>query len=681
MSTLKDFFSIGGILSETLKGYEPRPEQQAMAEAIYKALRNKNHLIVEAGTGVGKSLAYLIPVIEWVLDNDRVRDTLHVTVKRITDTDTELGHVIRTRRVAVSTYTKALQRQLIEKELPYLKDNIFKNLRFALCLGSENYLCLRRLDQTRTHGLFDMDEIHETDVLLKWARITDTGIRAEIDIRGSLWQKVCREGDLCYGKDCKFFNRCFYQKAKADERHAHVLVTNHHLFFAHVASGWQVLPHFDVAVFDEAHELEDVAADYLGVEISNYKLKHLLDSILSTHGRGLITRLKWLSQNDFSEASALLNTVRMKGGTFFQELVQKLNNSSTLRIRQKEFIEDSVTESLTRLFNQLGGIFKASGDEDEKKEIIALMNRCEEFLNSLKTILMQELEGYVYWAEKNGKMLRLAATPVEIAKLLKAGVFDNLSSAVLTSATLSINNNFDYIKERLGLHEAEELLLKSPFNYKEQSIVYIAEDLSEPKSKDFEERLIDRLRKILEMTKGRTLALFTSYNLLNKAYDAIDVAGVKIFKQGEADSYTLIKKFKQDNHSALFGTYTFWQGIDVPGDDLQCVVITKLPFAVPDAPIVEARMEALQREGKDPFSHYQIPQAAILLKQGFGRLIRTKTDKGIVAILDSRLRTKGYGRQFLNSLPECRMTTAMDDIKDFLADFENIPITIKRITV
>ncbi|MBI5409515.1 MAG: DEAD/DEAH box helicase, partial [Nitrospirae bacterium] len=298
---MKNIFGSGGVLSETLNGYEPRAEQQAMAGAIEKALRNEKHLIAEAGTGVGKSLAYLIPVVKWATEEN--------------DPDAP-GR----RRAVVSTYTKALQRQLIEKELPFVKDHIFEDLRYALCLGSENYVCLRRVDQTKTHGLFEADELHETEALLKWLNVTETGIRAEIDIRGSLWQKVCREGDLCYGRDCKSFSRCFYQRAKANERRAHVLVTNHHLFFANVASGMQALPQFEIAVFDEAHELEDVAADYLGLELSNYKLKHLLDSILSAHGKGLLTRLKWLPQNEFSEMNSVINMVRMKGDAFFQEL-------------------------------------------------------------------------------------------------------------------------------------------------------------------------------------------------------------------------------------------------------------------------------------------------------------------------------------------------------------------------
>ncbi|MBI5409942.1 MAG: helicase c2, partial [Nitrospirae bacterium] len=326
----------------------------------------------------------------------------------------------------------------------------------------------------------------------------------------------------------------------------------------------------------------------------------------------------------------------------------------------------------TKLSGLLGKIYSASGDEDEKKEVIAVMNRCEACINSLKAILMQELEGHVYWAERDGKIVRLAATPIELAELLKTAVFDNLKSGILTSATLAVNNNFTYIKERLGLQEAEEILLKSPFNYKEHAVLYIAGDLPEPKAKDFEEKFIDRLKAIIEITGGRTLVLFTSYSLLNKAYDAIDMEGVNILKQGDADSYRLIQMFKEDDNSVLFGTYTFWQGIDVPGDDLQCVVITKLPFAVPDEPVTEARMEALQAEDKDPFSHYQIPQAAILFKQGFGRLIRNKTDRGIVAVLDSRVRTKRYGMQFLNSLPECRKTVSLDDVRSFYITVSNM---------
>ncbi|GAB4418600.1 MAG: helicase C-terminal domain-containing protein [Thermodesulfovibrionales bacterium] len=658
------FFGDEGILSRVLNGYEPRTEQLRMSEAIADALSNKKHLIVEAGTGVGKSLAYLIPIVEWVLDSNDSGDS---------------GR----RRAVVSTYTKALQGQLVEKDLPFLRDNVFRELKFALCLGSENYLCLRRLDQAKTHGLFDLDEAEEINRLLRWVKRTSTGTRSEINVPHQTWQKVCRESDLCYGKECKKFDSCFYQKAKAIERGAHILVTNHHLFFANVVSGWNVLPPFDSVVFDEAHELEDVASDYLGVEVSNFKLRHLFDSILSPQGKGLLLRLKWLSQTTFSEISAPVNIARMRGDAFLNELSERLKDSTTLRIHEKGFIKDDLSEALISLRDSLNMLEESSCDEDEKKEITALALRSEALALSLRSILEQEFEGHVYWAERDGRRLRLVATPVEIASILKTQVFDVVSSAILTSATLATNNpssppfskgriggfpegSFDYIKERLGLFDAETLLLHSPFEYKKQALLYIPDDIKEPGTEGFEEALINRIREILEVTMGRTLVLFTSYSLLTRAYSEIKIPRLKVLKQGDGDSYRLVQEFRKNRNSVIFGTYTFWQGIDIPGDDLQCVVITKLPFSVPDEPVTEARMEALSENGKNPFYHYQVPQAVILLKQGFGRLIRTKTDRGTVAIMDTRVRTKGYGAQFLKSLPECKTTSSIDDIRGFL---------------
>ncbi len=643
----RHLFSENGPISKALNGYESRPEQLKMAEAIAHALRNKEHLIVEAGTGVGKSLAYLVPLIEWLLHSDNSEGP--------------------SKRAVVSTYTKTLQRQLVEKDLPFLRDNIFEGLRFALCLGGENYLCLRRLELVKTHGLFDTDETAEVDYLFGCARKTSTGIRTDIDISNSLWQKVCRESDLCYGRECKKYDACFYQKAKAVERRSHILVTNHHLFFANVASGWNVLPVFDCAVFDEAHELEDVAADYLGLEVSNFKLRHLLDSIISPQGRGLLLRLKWLSQEKLSETSGIASIVRMRGETFFNGLLEMLQDSSRLRIREGGFLKDELSDALIDLRDSLKRLADYSGDEDEKKEIEALSLRCGAIALSLRSILEQGLDGHVYWAEREGKRLRLVATPIEIASVLKNGVFDAIPS-ILTSATLSTKGDFDYIKERLGLSDVRTLLLRSSFDYKEQALIYVPGDINDPKTEGYEDSVIGHIRNILEITMGRTLVLFTSYSLLERAYDRIKMPGLKILKQGDSESYRLIQEFRGNRHSVLLGTYTFWQGIDIPGDDLQCVIITKLPFSVPDEPVTEARMETLERSGKNPFYHYQIPQAIILLKQGFGRLIRTKTDRGVVAILDSRLRTKGYGVQFLKSLPECKMTSSLNDVERFFED-------------
>lgn len=644
---MDSYFGESGLLSGILSGYEPRPEQAEMSEAIAAALRNKEHIIAEAGTGVGKSLAYLVPLIEWVLTSEDQEDS---------------GQ----RRAVVSTYTKALQKQLVEKDLPFLRDKVFKGMRFALCIGSENYVCLRRLRQAKNYSLFDLDEAAQSDNLFKWVDRTSSGIRSEVDISYKLWQKVCRESDVCYGRECRYFNDCFYQKAKAEERRAHILIANHHLFFAHVASGWNVLPSFGPVVFDEAHELEDVAADYLGVEVSNYRLRNLLDAILSPQEKGLVVRLGWLHPPLYREIFMIVDSARKDGEAFFSTLAGKLEGASTLRIHEKGFVSKDLADSITRLSEELKIIRESSNNEEEEKEITALILRCEAFSLSLRFIIDQELENHVYWVEKDNKRLRFVATPLDVAAILRTNVFDVVSPAILTSATLATGEGFGYIQERLGLPGARTLLLHSPFDYKKQALLYVPSDIGEPKSEFFEGDIINRINDILNITRGRTLVLFTSYGLLLKVYNSITVPGLRLLMQGEMDSYRLLQEFRREEHAVLCGTYTFWQGIDVPGEDLQCVIITKLPFAVPDEPVIEARLEALNREGRNPFYHYQIPEAAILLKQGFGRLIRTKTDKGVVVILDSRLRTKGYGMQFIKSLPGCKITASMDDVGRFI---------------
>lgn len=642
-----NFFKEYEEISKRLAGYESRLEQIEMAIAIDEALKLENHLIVEAGTGVGKSLAYLLPLIKWVLNE-------------------ELGY----RKAVVSTYTKALQRQLVEKELPFLKNTIYNELRYALCLGSENYICLRRLDKAVSVGLFDEPD-HQIKKLLSWVKRTTTGIRSEIDLDPYTWQRVCRESDACYGKKCKQYNLCFYQKAKNKERMSHILVTNHHLFFANVVSGWNVIPHFNACVFDEAHEIEDVASDYLGIEVSNTGLKYLLDSIISISGKGLLSELKWLSQHTMEDIVKLVNLLRLQGDLFFNELSRLIGDSSSKRIYQKAIIQDNITEPLSHLSAHLKRLKENSAEEDEHLDINAHALRCDAFIKSLRCTLEHEIEDHVYWAERDGRRIRLVATPIDIAPILKERVFEVVCPAILSSATLTISGRFDYIKERLGLPDARALLLNSPFNYREQSLIYIPDDILDPNDKNFEDSLINRLRDILNITMGRTLVLFTSYKLMKKAFEQIQISGVELLMQGEMDNYTLINKFRNDNNLVLFGTYTFWQGIDIPGDDLQCVIITKLPFAVPDEPIIQARMESLSVSGKNPFYDYQVPQAAILLKQGFGRLIRTKNDKGVVAILDSRVITKGYGREFLKSLPDCKITNSLKDLGSFIAHMKD----------
>ncbi len=641
---LSGIFLKNGVLAGKLKNYEYRHQQVLMAKAVGNAIEESAHLIVEAGTGIGKSLAYLIPFILWTQKENK--------------------------KAVISTYTKALQHQLVDKDIPFLKDALGIDFGFALCVGGENYLCLRRLHQAGSHGLFELDETEDLKKLYEWKDKTKTGLKSDIGFEPvyKLWKKVCREGDICFGRKCGFYEQCFYQKAKAVERKAHILITNHHLFFAHIASGWNVLPKFDGIVFDEAHRLEDVASGYLGIEISNYRLKSLLDDITSpATGKGLLSRLEWLAPYTSVEIDSLTDSVRHAGDKFFGILSGRLEGM-TRRIRERNFMPNLLHEPLSELREGLKSVAGMVKKEEEEKEALSLIERCANLSSDIDDIMLQRLPEHVYWAERERRLLRLVATPIDISSILREQIFNNIKPVILTSATLSIHGDFGFLKERLGLNSGGELALDSPFNYRENAMIYIPGGISDPKEiEGFESDVIDSIREILDITSGRTLILFTSHGMLTKSYNMLTGAAEKIafLRQGEMDSYKLIEEFKGRDNAALLGTYTFWQGVDIPGDALQCVIIVRLPFQVPDDPVTEARLEKLKENGKDPFIHYQIPNAILMFKQGFGRLIRTQNDKGIVAILDPRVRTRFYGKRFLNSLPDCIRTDSIGKVEEF----------------
>ena len=636
MNAATIFGEAGTVAQAMQTAYEHRPQQLLMAGAVEKALASKAHLIVEAGTGVGKSLAYLVPAVLWAREENS--------------------------RVVVATYTKALQQQLVQKDLPFLK-KVLGDFRYALCVGGENYLCLRRFDQLRMGDLYEENEREALNRLFAWSTGTRTGLRSELEVEPSpaLWAKACRQADLCFGKDCSFHRDCYYLKTKVIEQQAHILVANHHLFFADMATGGNVLPQYKAVIFDEAHQIEGVATDYLGVELTNFSVRYLLDALLSQRTRkGLLTRLM-IQSGDVQVVRGMVEGLRVISDNFFLNLHPILHKDPALRIRQRNIVPDILSAPLADLKDALLDLDAET--HEEELEIKAFAGRAQSMSSAVRINLEQSAEGFVYWAERENMRYRLVASPIDVAGMLRENLFGKTQSAVLTSATLSAAGSFAYIRNRLGLDAPAELLLDSPFNFEQQALLYISPGLDDQQAGGYQERFDAELHAVLSITKGRTLVLFTSYGQLRKSAEAMrrDLPELGVLCQGEMPAYRLIEQFKAVPHAVLFGTASFWQGIDVPGDALQCVVIAKLPFAVPDEPIIEARMERL----KNPFREFQIPQATLLFRQGFGRLIRTKTDRGAVAVLDSRIMTKNYGSSFLKSIPKCRITDEREEFRKF----------------
>jgi len=641
-----------GVISQKLRDYELRAEQLQMAKAISKAIEDNEHLMVEAGTGVGKSLAYLVPFIIYATENDK--------------------------KVAISTNTKTLQSQLYLKDLPFLKKSLEIEFNYALCLGSENYLCLRRLNNEYTYELFEDDaRLSELKRIAEWSDKTATGVKSDMDFSPApeVWGAVSREPDLCLGMKCHYKNDCFYKEAKKKEKKSHILITNHALFFTNLAAGGQVLPDFQAVVFDEAQTLEDVATSYLGLEVSNSKVKYLFDSLYNSNTkRGLLLKLRGLNTKAAEKIEKNLVETKQASDRFFHEIGDIFGTeSASKRIRTKNCVFNLLEEPLKRLDSAIADLLNFVKNAEDEMLIKSYLKKCAHLSASINFILNHEKDDYVYWIEvsarKRGIKYSLFASPVEIAEELDKQLFSKIKPIVLTSATLSVNGRFDFIKGRLGIKDARELLIGSSFNYKENVLLYLPREIEDPSDepKLFQKHALDHIKKIIDIMKGRIFILFTSYRMLNAVHRDLgsSYTGINLLRQGDRPRYILLEQFKNNQNSVLLGTNTFWQGIDVPGKPLECVIITKLPFLVPDDPITEARMELIQRRNKNPFTEYQVPQAIMMFKQGFGRLIRTKKDRGIVAILDPRIRTRYYGKAFINSLPECRHAFDCIEINNF----------------
>ncbi len=640
-----------GVISHALENYESRPQQLKMAQGICESIETQKHLLVEAGTGVGKSLAYLVPFIIFAAENDK--------------------------KVVVSTNTKTLQQQLYEKDLPFLKRSLGVEFDFALCLGTENYLCIRRLHSEFSRDLFDTDaRRNDAKRIIAWSSKTNSGLKSELGFIPiyEVWDKICRESDLCLGNKCAHKNNCFYKNAKKHERNSHILITNHALFFTNLASGGLVLPAFHAVVFDESQTLEDVATSYLGYEISNIKMKYLFDAIYNPKtGKGIL--LKFKNQNDKVDAVCeYLEELRTAAMRFFEEINKTFGvKNEVKRIRTKNIIFNYLEEPLNRLVDSLKKLLENVKSEEEESLVRAYVKKCISLNAGVSFILSHADDNYVYWVEviekRGGLKYSLFASPIQIAEELNKQLFDKIKPIILTSATLATNNNFDFIRSRLGIKECGELLLGSPFNYKENVLLYLVKKIADPSDEPekFQTQALTHIRELIDIMQGRTFILCTSYKMLRTVYDELksNYKSINLLKQGDMPRYELLANFKRNMNSVLLGTNTFWQGVDVPGKALECVVITKLPFSVPDDPMTEARMELIEFRNGNPFLEYQVPQAIMMFKQGFGRLIRTKSDRGIVVVLDPRVTTRYYGKSFLNVLPKCRYTSYISEVKSF----------------
>lgn len=641
---LKEIFEPEGLISQNLPAYEYRPQQFQMAEIVAKAINEERHLITEAGTGVGKSFAYLAPAIHYAVQNSR--------------------------RVIISTHTINLQEQLLKRDIPFLKKILPISFQVVLVKGRSNYLCRRRWERVNQEGedLFaSRAEARDLKILAHWLETTTDGSLSDLKRLPSnrLWIKVCSEHDNCLGKKCSYRDSCFFQKARKKMQEAHLLIVNHHLFFSDLALKRvksNFLPPCPCIIMDEAHHIESVASDYLGVEISSYGVNYLLNSLYHRErNKGFLIYL------GAGEVLKYVDRARVQAALFFEEILRSMKgiDSSVKRIREPGLFPNYLDEPLREICLSLKELGSRARTREDELEISSRMGKCLDLAHKLSAFLDQRLSDHVYWLERRGrghKQVILKSSPLNISSELRKDLFGKIPTVIMTSATLSIDSSFAYFKGRVGLEDSLELNVGSPFNYQEQVRLYLTKKMPEPREAEkYRAQVIEKVQYYLELTDGKAFVLFTSYKLMNEVYQALQPflasRGINSFQQGEDLSRNImLERFREDIDSVLFGTDSFWAGVDVPGKALSNVIITKLPFDVPVHPLTEARIEDIKEKGGDPFLEYSLPEAVIRLKQGFGRLIRHKEDKGIIVILDSRLLTRSYGKVFLNSLPRCQVS-------------------------
>ncbi len=646
---IEQYFDDDGPLARALVKFEPRPQQVKMACAVYQALLNGRRLVVEAGTGVGKSFAYLIPAIHNLAKNGAKKG----------------------KKTLISTFTITLQEQLVGKDIPALAKVLPQNFSARLAKGRANYVCLRRLKFALRRGRTLFTQItDELEQINRWSVDTTDGSLSDLPFVPSAeaWDAVRSEHGSCPASRCSHFKDCFWRKARRRLDTADIIIANHALMFSNLVlkeQGHSLLPEYNFVIIDEAHNIENVAQDHFGIDISNRRVSYLLDRLYSSRTKGGLLAYNKQARR----AIDLVDTVRTAGRRFFKNVRNwyEQNEDETGGRCYSNFVDDNLSGHLKLLRAELSSLANKTSDTDEKYETMRFANLAAELVVDLQNFITQQLTEQVYWVELSGQRgttIRLKSAPLNVGEYVKRTLFDVYESVVLTSATLSCDGgktgDFDFLAGRVGLEDFDALKLGSPFDYQRQVTLYIEKDLPDPNEPGFVDSAAAVIEKYVEKTAGRAFVLFTSYEMLNKVAEKtaawFSERCFNFLCQGDRfDRSTLLKKFKAHNNSVLFGTDSFWQGVDVPGAVLSNVIIVRLPFAVPNHPLVAGRVEQIRQQGGNPFFEYQLPSAIIKFKQGFGRLIRSRTDTGIVAVLDSRIINKKYGQRFLSSIPQCRI--------------------------